>query len=339
MQKNVTLITGASGEVGHGLIKHLCDSVDSPIVTLDIQPLGDELSGYCHQAMTGNILDKSLLENLSKAYQIDTIYHLASILSTSAEKNPEKAHRVNVEGTLNLLELSVQQYEQHGRPVKFMYPSSIAVYGMPDIPTKARAGAVTEDEFCIPITMYGCNKLYCEHLGRYYADHYRQLTSDPGASGIDFRGLRYPGLISADTVPTGGTSDYGPEMLHYAAQGKPYDCFVRPDAQLPFMAMPDAILAITMLHDAPKEALSRPVYNVTSFSLTAAEILEQVQKIFPEATVDYNPDIKRQGIVDSWPADMDDSSARQDWNWSPEFDVERAFNEYLMPAISRRYAR
>jgi nucleoside-diphosphate-sugar epimerase len=338
MQKNVTLITGASGEVGHGLIKHLCDSIDSPIVTLDIQPLSEELSSYCHQAMTGDILDKSLLDELSEAYQIDTIYHLASILSTSAEKSPHKAHRVNVEGTIHLLEMAVRQFEQHGQTVKFMYPSSIAVYGLPDVPTKTKAGAVSEDDYCVPITMYGCNKLYCEHLGRYYADHYRQLTSDPGSSGIDFRGLRYPGLISADTVPTGGTSDYGPEMLHHAAQGKHYDCFVRPDAQLPFMAMPDAVLALTMLHEAPRASLSRPIYNVTSFSLTAAEILEQVQKIFPKATVEYNPDVKRQGIVDSWPADLDDSAARQDWDWSPEFDVERAFNTYLMPAISKRYA-
>ncbi|MGD8604338.1 MAG: NAD-dependent epimerase/dehydratase family protein [Anaerolineales bacterium] len=338
MQKRVTLITGASGEVGHGLIKHLCDSVESPIVTLDIQPLSEELSSYCQQTITGDILDKSLLDGLSQDFQIDTIYHLASILSTSAEKKPEKAHLVNVDGTLNLLELAVKQAAQHGGPIKFMYPSSIAVYGLPDVTTKAKAGAVTEDEFCVPTTMYGCNKLYCEHLGRYYADHYRQLTSAPGSSGVDFRGLRYPGLISADTVPTGGTSDYGPEMLHHAAQGKHYDCFVRPDAQLPFMAMPDAILALTMLHQAPRESLSRHIYNVTSFSLTAAQILEQVHKIFPEATVDYKPDVERQGIVDSWPADLNDNAARNDWGWAPEFDTERAFNDYLMPAISARYA-
>lgn len=339
MQKNVTLITGASGEVGHGLIKHLCDSADSPIVTLDIQPLNEDLAGYCHQALTGDILDKSVISELSAENQIATIYHLASILSTSAEKNPEKAHIVNVEGTLNLLELARQQYQQHGKPITFMYPSSIAVYGLPDVATKTEAGAITEDEFCAPTTMYGCNKLYCEHLGRYYADYYRQLTSEPGSSGVDFRGLRYPGLISADTVPTGGTSDYGPEMLHHAAQGQHYDCFVRPDAQLPFMAMPDAILALTMLHDAPRESLSRHIYNVTSFSLSAVEIFDQVQKIFPQATVNYNPDIKRQGIVDSWPADLNDSAARHDWNWSPEYDAERAFQEYLMPAISKRYAK
>jgi threonine 3-dehydrogenase len=338
MQKNVTLITGASGEVGHGLIKYLCDSADSPIVTLDIKPLGDDLSGYCHQAITGDILDTSLIAELSKEFQFVTIYHLASILSTSAEKKPEKAHRVNVDGTINLLEMAVQQYQQYGDPIKFMYPSSIAVYGLPDVPSKTEAGAITEDEFCVPTTMYGCNKLYCEYLGRYYAEHYRQLTTKPGSSGVDFRGLRYPGLISADTVPSGGTSDYGPEMLHYAAQGKHYDCFVRPDAQLPFMAMPDAILALTMLHDAPRESLSRHIYNVTSFSLTAAQILEQVQKSFPQASVDYKPDVERQGIVDSWPADLNDSAARRDWNWTPEYDVERAFNQYLMPAISQRYA-
>lgn len=338
MQKHVTLITGASGEVGHGLIKYLCGSTENPIVTLDIQPLSDELSSYCQQTVTGDILDKSLINKLSQQFQFDTIYHLASILSTSAEKKPEKAHQVNVDGTLNLLELAVNQALEHGGPIKFMYPSSIAVYGLPDIPTKTKTGAVTEDEFCIPTTMYGCNKLYCEHLGQYYADHYRQLTQALGSSGVDFRGLRYPGLISADTVPSGGTSDYGPEMLHHAAQGKPYDCFVRPEAQLPFMAMPDAILALTMLHDASRESLSRHIYNVTSFSLTAAQILDQVHTIFPEAAVDYKPDVERQGIVDSWPADLDDNAARRDWNWAPEFDVDRAFQDYLMPAIYARYA-
>jgi nucleoside-diphosphate-sugar epimerase len=180
--------------------------------------------------------------------------------------------------------------------------------------------------------------LYCEHLGRYYAAHYRQLAADPDRSSIDFRSIRFPGLISAVTIPTGGTSDYGPEMIHHAAQGLPYQCFVRRDTRLPFMAMPDAIKALLKLHEAPREALTQTVYNVTSFNPTAEDIYELVKREFPAAQVDFVPHRSRQNIVDSWPADIDDSAARRDWGWAPDYDQDRAFNEYLLPAIHRRYA-
>mgnify|MGYP001281169984 CR=1 FL=1 len=337
-RKEVVLITGANGEVGHGLIEHLGKRGDVNIVALDVHPLAKELRRYCQEVIIGDVLDSMMLGRLVFEYEIRTIYHLASILSTKAEFNPEAAHRVNVEGTLNLLRLAVEQSAWQNRPVKFMYPSSIAVYGMPDLETKARAGAVTEEQYCMPTTMYGCNKLYCENLGHYYARHYRQLAKDKAQTSIDFRCVRYPGLISAFTVPTGGTSDYGPEMLHAAAQGKPYQCFVRPDATLPFMAMPDAIKALVELQAAARESLTRDVYNVTSFSLSAQQIHDVVRESFPGAEVTFEPDLDRQAIVDSWPQDIDDSAARRDWGWQPDYDVERAFREYLIPNISKRYA-
>jgi nucleoside-diphosphate-sugar epimerase len=211
------------------------------------------------------------------------------------------------------------------------------VYGIQDLATKAEADRVGEDQFNHPITMYGCNKLYCEHLGRYYADHYRQLAAERECCPIDFRCLRFPGLISAVTVPMGGTSDYGPEMLHHAAKGDPYACFVQPTAQLPFMAMPDAVKALIDLEAAQLEKLTRQVYNVTSFSLTAQQFLEHVIGAFPDAKVTFESDPKREAIVDSWPANLNDDTAREDWGWSPEYDVERAFQEYLIPTISERY--
>ncbi|MEK7670982.1 MAG: NAD-dependent epimerase/dehydratase family protein, partial [Bacteroidota bacterium] len=187
--------------------------------------------------------------------------------------------------------------------------------------------------------MYGVNKLYCEHLGRYYAKHYRQLASDTTQSGgVDFRSIRFPGLMSAVTVPSGGTSDYAPEMLHAAAQGKSYSCFVREDVRIPFMAMPDAITALLKLHDAPKEKLSSSVYNIGSFSPSAGQIVSIVKREFPKAEITFSPDDKRQAIVDSWPEDVDDSAARNDWGWAPEYDQARAFNEYLIPGIRKRYA-
>ncbi|MEJ5201645.1 MAG: NAD-dependent epimerase/dehydratase family protein [Anaerolineales bacterium] len=337
MRKEVVLITGANGEIGHGLIKHLASQGDTRILALDVMPLDESLRPLCQTFIQGDILDTMLLGRLVAEYEIRTIYHLASILSTKAEYQPETAHRVNVEGTLNLLRLAVEQSQWQGRQVRFLYPSSIAAYGLPDLNTKMLAGKVKENDWLQPTTMYGCNKLYCEHLGRYYSLYYRQLAVDCETHTIDFRGIRFPGLISADTVPTGGTSDYGPEMLHHAAAGEPYACFVRPDTQLPFMVMPDAVKALLQLEQAPRESLTQLVYNVTSFSLTAKQIHEIVKKAFPEAQITFKPHLCRQAIVDSWPADIDDTAARNDWGWSPDYDLERAFEEYLIPSIRKRY--
>jgi nucleoside-diphosphate-sugar epimerase len=337
MRREVVLITGANGEIGHGLIHHLGERGDTLIVALDVQPIDEDLRPYVYRFIQGDILDSMLLGRLVAEHEIRTIYHLASILSTKAEYNPETAHRVNVEGTLNLLRLAVEQSAWQGRPVKFLYPSSIAAYGLPDLATKHQAGKVKENEWLVPTTMYGCNKLYCEQLGRYYTRHYRQLAADHSSSTIDFRCIRFPGLISADTIPTGGTSDYGPEMLHHAASGEPYACFVRPDTRLPFMAMPDAVKSLLNLEAAPREHLKNLVYNITSFNPTAEDIFAIVKQAFPEAEITFNPHASRQAIVDSWPEDVDDSAAREEWGWHPDYDQDRAFKEYLIPAITRRY--
>ena len=337
MRKEVVLITGANGEIGHGLISHLAEKENANILALDVMPLDDDLRSKCERFIQGDILDQMLLGRLVAEYEIRAIYHLASILSTKAEYNPETAHRVNVEGTLNLLRLAVEQAAWQGKPVKFLYPSSIAVYGLPDIDTKNSSGKISEEIWCQPTTMYGCNKLYCEQLGRYYTKFYRQLAADRYASGIDFRAIRFPGLISAVTTPTGGTSDYGPEMLHYAAMNKEYNCFVRPDTKLPFMVMPDAIKALLDLEKADQKNLSKIVYNVTSFNPSAQEFFDIVMEAFPNAEIGFKPDQPRQGIVDTWPSDVDDSSATKDWGWQPDFDQERAFKEYLIPAVKARY--
>jgi threonine 3-dehydrogenase len=337
MRKEVVLITGCSGEIGHGLITYLGQQGNVSIVAMDVQPLPDSLKPYCERFILGDILDGMLLGRLVVEFEIRTIYHLASILSTKAEYNPETAHRINVEGTLNLLRLAVEQSQWQGKPVKFLYPSSIAAYGLPGLAVKQQIAKVKENEWLQPTTMYGCNKLYCEHLGRYYTFHYRQLAADHSANSVDFRSIRFPGLISAVTIPTGGTSDYGPEMLHHAAQCLPYKCFVRPDSRLPFMVMPDAIKSLLELEAAPREKLSQLVYNVTSFSMSAQDIYEIVMREFPAADVTFVPHSSRQTIVDSWPGDIDDSAACQDWGWKADYDQRRAFDEYLIPAIKQRY--
>jgi nucleoside-diphosphate-sugar epimerase len=332
------LITGASGEIGHGLIRRLARSASvRPVITLDLNPQSAELAPLVRQQFVGSILDVQLLERILAEYEVEEIYHLAALLSTRSEFSPALAHKVNVEGTLNLLEFAQKQGESHGRPVRFFYPSSIAAYGLPDLVTKAAAGRVKEDDFNFPTTMYGANKLYCEHLGRYYARHYKQLAAETLSGKIDFRCVRFPGLISAETVPSGGTSDYAPEMIHAAAVGKPYDCFVRPDTRIPFMAMPDAVEVICRLMAAPQEGLSRMVYNVGAFAPTAEQIRAEVLAAFPCAELRTVVDKKRQGIVDTWPADVDDSAARRDWGHNPQYDFKTAFGDYLIPRICKRY--
>jgi threonine 3-dehydrogenase len=335
MRKKGILITGAAGEIGDALIKNLSQKDGYELITLDIRPLPPENTALVHHVQ-GDLLDQALLSRLVSEYEITIIFHLAALLSTRAEFTPEAAHKVNVEGTLGLLKLASEQSQWRGEPVLFIFPSSIAAYGMPDLETKAGFPHVREWEWNYPVTMYGCNKLYCELLGTYYSCYFRQLAADRPVM-LDFRSVRFPGLISAFTVPSGGTSDYGPEMLHAAAQGKPYACFVRPDAIIPFMVMPDAITALLKLASAPAEMLTRRVYNVTSFSLTAAEFEERVCRAFPGSLITFEPDLKRNGIVDTWPAGLNDHDARRDWGWSPEYDVDRSFDEYLVPNIRQRY--
>lgn len=337
MRKPVVLISGANGEIGHGLIPRLHENGELGVLAIDLKEIDPSVRDFCQASIVGDVLDQRLLERLVSEYEIHAIFHLAALLSTRSEFTPETAHLVNVQGTLNLLKLAIEQSRWHGQTVKFLFPSSIAAYGFPDLATKLRVGRVKEHQWNEPTTMYGCNKLYCEHLGRYFTRHYRQLATDSGNRGVDFRSIRFPGLISAMTMPSGGTSDYAPEMLHAAAQGKPYACFVREDVQIPFMAMSDAIKALMLLIDAPAKKLSRLVYNIGSFNPTAGQVRDLVMKAFPKAKITFEPDVKRQAIVDSWPADVDDTPAREDWGWSPDYGLQRAFDEYLIPSISQRY--
>jgi threonine 3-dehydrogenase len=336
-RRAMVLVTGANGEMAHGLIHRFAESGTVDVVALDVRPLDPELTRRCAVSLTGDIRDRRLLERVRSEFEIHAIYHLAAILSTRAEFVPETAHDVNVGGTLNLLQLAVEEARWHGHRVRFLFPSSIAVYGLPDAEAKRKAGPVAEDAWTLPITMYGCNKLYGEHLGRYYSRHYRQLAAEEEARGVDFRAIRLPGLISAFTTPSGGTSDYAPEMLHAAAQGRPYACFVREDTRIPFMAMPDAVDALLALADAPAEGLASPVYNVTAFNPSAGELADLVRSAFPGAAITFAPDWRRQRIVDSWPEDVDDARARRDWGFRPRYDLDRALREYLVPNIRRRY--
>ncbi|MBV6391530.1 MAG: putative epimerase/dehydratase [Anaerolineales bacterium] len=331
------LITGACGEIGQALAQELAKKGGYRVVTSDIAPLPDSIKGLTAEHVQGDLVYKV---KVFYDYDFDVIFHLAASLSSKAEIATEEAHRINVEGTMQLLMLAAHRSEKYGKPVKFLFPSSIAAYGMPNLDAKKSAGAVKEEDWVSPHTMYGCNKLYCEKLGIYYGKYFGQkhLDEKPPVM-LDFRALRFPGLISAFTLPSGGTSDYGPEMLHAAAQGKNYACFVRPDTKISFMAMPDAIKSLMTLMDAPREKLTANVYNVAAFAITAEDFRQRALKAFANVKVTFEPNPRRQGIVDSWPEDVDDSRARKDWNWKPDYDVDRFFEEYFLPEIRRRYGR
>jgi threonine 3-dehydrogenase len=337
MTERLVLVTGACGELGQALVQGLARQAGYRIVTADLAPLPETIRAMSAEHVQGDLVYK--VKNFYDS-DFDVIFHLAASLSSKAEVASEEAHRINVEGTMQLLMLAAYRSEKYGKSVKFLFPSSIAAYGMPNLETKNSAACVKEDEFNSPHTMYGCNKLYCEKLGIYYSKYYGQKHLDEHPPHmLDFRAVRFPGLISALTLPSGGTSDYGPEMLHAAAQGKPYECFVREDTKISFMAMPDAIKSLLMLLDVPRKKLKHQVYNIAAFALTAGEFRDRALKAFPNAQITFKPNPRRQGIVDSWPQDVDDSLARAEWNWKPDYDTDAFFDDYFLPEIRKRYGK
>ena len=320
------------------MVKTLVKENLHPIIGLDITSPDEYIQENILEFKKGNILNKNLLERLNTEFEVNAIYHLAAILSTRAEYSPKIAHDVNVNGTFNLLQFSMEQAVSTGKSVKFFFPSSIAVYGISTLEIKKSSKPVKEDEFRHPETIYGCNKLYCENLGNYYTNHYKRLSAASSKGLVDFRSIRFPGLLSAVTTPSGGTSDFAPEMIHAAAKGNSFSCFVRKDTQIPFMTMPDAIQSITMLMAEPSKSLSRLTYNVSAFSASAGDFRNKLLQFYPEADITFDIDESRQNIADNWPSNVNDSAAKQDWNWAPKHDFDSAFEDYLIPEIRNRYS-
>lgn len=304
---------------------------------MDIGAIDADVSSLATATYQGDITDGAFMGDVWKKHDISEVWHLAALLSSRSERSPDLAFTVNAGASASLLEAAAQAGIRRGQPTLVMFPSTIAVYGLPSLTAKRAAGAVSESQWTEALTAYGIHKRTVEELGRYYSTAYKRLDRLDSPAPVDFRAVRYPGIISADTVPTGGTSDYGPEMLHAAAQGKPYECFVRADSRIPFMTMPDAVRALIELARAPRERLTRHVYNVSAFAPSAEEIAAEVKSIVPKSTVSYCPNPARQAIVDSWPEDCDDAAARRDWGWAPQHNLDRAFRDYLGPAVRARY--
>lgn len=331
------LITGISGEVGHALIKALAPSGEYKASAADTKVPDEITARSLKNFFSCDISDTTLVTKIFEKENFDIIFHLAAILSTGGEKFPEKAIDVNIKGTINLLEAATKSGIRHKKSIKFIFPSSIAAYGLPTLAEKQKNKRVSENQFLDPITIYGISKLNCEGLGRYFSENYMLLSDPDRRNLIDFRCIRFPGLLSPDTLPSGGTSDYGSEMVHAAAQGNNYKCFVRPDTVIPFMAMADAARALISLVATPRQNLKSYVYNVAGFSVSAEEIAREVKKFFPGFRISYKINQERQKIVDSWPEDLDDTKAQKDWGWKKKYDFEKTFADYLIPKVKERY--
>ncbi len=299
MNKRI-LVTGPFGQIGSELVPELQERYgEENVVALGHNYIPDDYEGILEQ---GDVKDKEFLESLWEEYDIDEVYHLASLLSATGEKRPDLAWSVNMGGLKNVLDLA----RDHDSRV--FWASSIAVFG-PTTPLED----TPQHTVLEPVTMYGVTKVSGELLCQYYNEKY----------GLDTRSLRYPGLISWKEKPGGGTTDYAVEMFYKAINGEKYTCFVRKDTQLPMMYMEDAVRGTLQLMDADEEDISvRTSYNHTALSFEAQELVEEIRKYYPDFEVEYEPD-ERQKNADSWPDSVDDSEAREDWNWEHDYDLEK----------------
>ncbi|MBC7097788.1 NAD-dependent epimerase/dehydratase family protein [Candidatus Bipolaricaulota bacterium] len=304
------LVTGATGQIGSELTLELrrLYGDENVVAAFHRTPLPPSLKDS-GPSVRLDVADRAELEKVVRNYKPDVIYHLAAILSAKGEENPAAAWRVNLDGLYNVLEVA-----RAGGVRQVFWPSSIAVFG-PKTPKED----TPQDTVLCPTTMYGVTKAAGEYLCDYYARRY----------GLDVRGVRYPGIISSETPPGGGTTDYAVEMFYAAVKGEPYTCFVRPDTTLPMMYMPDCLKAAIQLMEAdPARLTHRADYNVTAMSFSAEELAAEIKKHVPNFQVAYRPDF-RQEIADSWPRSIDDSAAREDWDWEPSYDLSRMVEDML----------
>jgi nucleoside-diphosphate-sugar epimerase len=304
------LVIGACGQLGLELTAALRQRyAPEAVIAADVRaPKKPEaLAGGPFELL--DVLDKNRLEALVQQYRPVQIYNLAALLSATAEKDPAFAWKLNMDGLLNVLNVAVQY-----QVPQVYWPSSIAVFG-PDTPREHTPQVTIMN----PNTVYGISKLAGEQWCEWYHRHH----------GLDVRSLRYPGLIGYKSLPGGGTTDYAVDIYHKAVAGESFECFLKEDTYLPMMYMPDALKATLDLMHAPAENIKvRTSYNLGAMSFSPAEITASIRQEMPGFQVTYQPD-GRQAIADSWPASIDDSAARADWGWAPEFDLQRMTRDML----------
>lgn len=299
------LVTGAAGQIGSDLIPYLREKYPTAeiVVTRSSRAKQPYRSLLGEVVATVDVEDESSVQKLMQTHKPDVLYHLAGILSATGEKNPQHAWDTNMVGLKHVFDSAVEQGTQ-----KVFWPSSIAAFGSTTPREQTPQHTIME-----PSTMYGINKVSGELLTQYYIRKYK----------LDIRSVRFPGLISYKTPPGGGTTDYAVDMFYNALRQEPYTCFVSASTVLPMMYMDDAIHAIDLLMAAPAEHLTvQTSYNLAALHFSAAELAGAIQKSIPSFSCTYEPDYRQQ-IADSWPRTIDDSQARKDWSWKPEYDLQR----------------
>jgi len=304
------LVTGASGQVGSDLVVALRDryGVDNVLATDIREPQGASAAGGPFEILDCTRHD--LMDQAVVRFKADTIYHLAAILSAVGEADPHRAYEVNLGGLENTLEIS------RARECAVFVPSSIAAFG-PSTPPDPTPQVTVQR----PTTIYGVTKVAGELLADYFYLRF----------GVDARGVRYPGLISWVTEPGGGTTDYAVEIFYEAIRKGSYTCFLRPDAQLDMMYMPDAIKAsIDVMEADPSRLINRNAFNIAAMQFTPEQLAAAIQKHIPDFVIDYDVDPLRQGIADSWPRRLDDSAAREEWGWEPDYDLDTMVEDMLL---------
>jgi len=303
------LIIGACGQIGTELTQKLREiyGVEN-VIASDIRKLNiDVVNSGPFEVL--NALDFNQIQHLVEVHEIDEVYLMAALLSATAEKNPAFAWDLNMNSLFHVLNLA-----KAGKIKKIFWPSSIAVFG----PTTPRENT-PQYTIMEPSTVYGISKQTGERWCEYYYNSY----------GVDVRSIRYPGLISWSSPPGGGTTDYAVDIFHKAIAKKKYDCFLSSETKMPMMYMDDAIAATIQIMQSQKEQIKiRSSYNLAAMSFTPTEIAEEIKKHIPEFTITYHPDF-RQKIADSWPASIDDSAAREDWNWNHKFDISSMTKDML----------
>lgn len=313
MKKETILVAGAGGQIGAVLTQALRRryGVDQ-IIASDLRPLPNQDGPF----EVLDILDANRLNELVRRFKITQIYHLAAILSAKGELNPQKAWDVNMQGFMNVL------IGAKNNDLKVFFPSSIAVFGSRTPKTNTPQHTVIEPE-----TVYGISKAASETWCQYFHKRY----------GVDVRSVRYPGIIGHESLPGGGTTDYAVEIYHKAVQSQTYECFLKPGALLPMMYMPDAIRATLEIMEAPAEKIKiRTSYNLSGMSFNPAEITAEIQKHIPDFETIYQPDFRQQ-IADTWPNSIDDSAAREDWNWRPEYNLATMTTD-MIAHLQKKYA-
>jgi nucleoside-diphosphate-sugar epimerase len=313
------LVTGALGQIGSELTAELRRRYgDASVVASDLRARPDGEFGQAGPFEQVNVTDADALAEICRRHGVKTIVHLAAILSATGEKDPMRAWHVNMSGLVNALEIA-----RDLELTRVLCPSSIAVFG---------AGCPREntpqETVLRPSTMYGVTKVAGELLCDYYVARF----------GVDARGLRYPGIVSAETLPGGGTTDYAVEIFYEAIAKGHYECFLSEDTRLPMMYMPDCIKATIDLMEADFDQLEHHGdFNVGSMSFSAGELAASIRKHLPDFTVAYDPD-HRQAIADSWPSSIDDSAARKEWGWCPHYGLEAMTEDMLTKLRSRHEA-